>query len=382
MKAIVHIGAPKTGSSTIQEFLFRNTAALAERGFRFRRNVEGRGSQYEYPLAALASIDRLLPGREEQTRYSSTDLATHKATGAAVVAELAANRARWQEPVALFSSEHIFPWLRSVEEIQALDRLFRAEFADVRYVLYIRNQEDLIVSEYSEILKRGSNLRLPGLIDQWMTWLDHEPRIRLWVKAVGRQNFDLRLMDPTFLQDGDLLADYAAACGFDLAGLDIPPRINESLTAPAAEALRMLNERIPQLLHDASPNPLRKGVIHHLMDMSPEDAPRLALSPEQRAQVQAGLGAANDRLRADFFPDRDALFSPPRERLAPAREAVLEQAMDLMTRLFIRLRLGQMAVLGPQERALAVQRKPGGISNGIAAPPNPGTPSVPPVPAR
>lgn len=382
MKAIVHIGAPKTGSSTIQEFLFRNTAALAERGFRFHRNVEGRGSQYEYPLAALASIGRLLPGREEQTRYSSTDLAAHQATGAAVVAELAANRARWQEPVALFSSEHIFPWLRSVEEMQALDALFRKDFSEVRYILYIRNQEDLIVSEYSEILKRGSNLRLQGLIDQRMNSLDHEPRTRMWVQAVGRQNFDLRLMDPTYLKDGDLLADYALACGFDLQGLEIPPRINESLTAPAAEALRMLNERIPQLLHDASPNPLRKGLIHHLMDLSPEDAPRLALSADQRAQVLDRVGAANESLRAEFFPDRATLFSPPRERPLPPRETVLEQAMDLMTRLIIRLRLGRMAVLGPQDRVLAAQRAPGGLSNGIAAPPKPGTPPAPPTPAR
>ena len=33
MKAIVHIGAPKTGTTSIQAFLHRNAPALAERGF-------------------------------------------------------------------------------------------------------------------------------------------------------------------------------------------------------------------------------------------------------------------------------------------------------------------------------------------------------------
>jgi hypothetical protein len=372
MKAIVHIGAPKTGSSTIQEFLFRNTEALAAQGFRFHRNVAGRGSQFEYPLAALASIGRLLPGREEQTRYSSTDLATHQATGAAVLAELAANRADWREPVALFSSEHIYPWIVAPAEIAALDRIFAAHFDEVRYVLYIRNQEDLIVSEYSEVLKRGSNQRLAGLIEQRKPSLNWEPRVRNWEKVVGRTRLDLRLFDPTFLVDGDLLADFAATCGVQLAGLDIPPRVNESLTAAAAECLRMMNERIPQLLHDGRPNPLRKGMIWHLTKITPAGAPGLALSPQQFAELQALVAAPNERLRADFFPDRETLFSKPKDRRPAEREVVLEEALDLASRLFIRLRLGQMPGLADTEKATAVVRARGGSYNGIAPAPEVG----------
>lgn len=369
MKAIVHIGAPKTGSSTIQEFLFRNTDALATRGFRFRRNVEGRGSQYEYPLAALASIDRLLPGREEQTRYSSTDLAAHKAKGAAAMAELAGSRAGWGEPAALFSSEHILPWLRTVTEVQALDQIFATHFDEVRYVLYLRNQEDLIASEYSEALKRGSNQRLQAVIGPWLQWMDHEPRVRLWEQAVGRARFDLRLLDPTFLTDGDLLTDFAGACGFALDGLEIPARVNESLSAPAAECLRILNERVPELLHDARPNPLRKGYVNHLTALTPADAPKLSLTAGQRAQVQATLGVSNERLRRDFFPQRDSLFAPTSDRPAPPREDILEQAVDLAGRLLILTRMGAMAGLTPEERKISRQRALGGISNGIAPPP-------------
>ncbi len=369
MKAIVHIGAPKTGSSTIQEFLFKNTNALAVQGFRFRRNVEGRGSQFEYPLAALASIGKLLPGVEEQTRYSSTDPDIHKASGAAIEAELAANRACWTEPVALFSSEHIYPWMKSVKSIKALDVMFHRYFDHVTYILYIRNQDDLMVSEYSEILKRGSNLRLQALIDMGTIKLDYELRVKLWLEAVGRDRFDLRLMEQGFLQDGDLVADYAIACGFSLQGLKVPPRINESLSAPAAEALRGFNERIPQLLSDGRPNPLRVGLLDQLSRFSPDDAPKLALSPDQRAQIAELVGPGNEKLRRVFFPDRKSLFLPAAERPQPPRTEILEQALDLATRIIIRLRLGRFAVLGDEERMMAEQRAPGGISNGIAEEP-------------
>jgi len=372
MKAIVHIGAPKTGSSTIQEFLFLNTEALAARGFRFQRNVPGRGSQYEYPLAALATMGRLLPGREEQTRYSSTDLATHQGTGAAVLAEFAASRAGWSEPVALFSSEHIYPWIIAPEEIAALDLMFAAHFDEVRYILYIRSQDDMIVSEYSEALKRGSNLRLNGLIDQRRTTLIWEPRVRTWEKAVGRARFDLRLFDPTFLADRDLLCDFALACGFTLDGLVTPPRANESLSAAAAECLRMMNDRIPQLLHDGTPNPLHWGVVWNLTNMMPADAPSLALTAEQYARVQGIVGPSNERLRADFFPDRTTLFSKPKERKLAPRMEVLEEALDLMARLFIRLRLGQIKGLSDEEQRISIQRTRGGVSNGIALAPEEG----------
>jgi len=367
MRAIVHIGAPKTGSSTLQQFLFVNSAKLAEQGFRFQRNVPNRGSQYEYPLAALARIDRLLPGREEQTRYSSTDLATHKATGAKVEADLAVSRYRWAEPVALFSSEHILPWLRAVEEVRSLDAIFRSHFEDVRYIVYLRNQEDLIVSEYSETLKRGSNQTLQTLIDARTITLNHENRVRLWVEAVGKDRFDVRLLDSSFLKDGDLLADYAAACGFSLEGLQPPPRVNESLSAPAAECLRIINDRVPQLLEDGRPNPLRKGIVDQLMNLS-EGGPKLALTSDQRAQVHAAVGESNESLRRDFFPDRESLFSPPSERPLADREALLEQAVDMATRLIVRLRLGRMAGLSEEERQISRQRAPGGVSNGIAEP--------------
>ena len=366
MKAVIHIGAPKTGSSTIQEFLFRNTEALAAQGFRFRRNVEGRGSQYEYPLASLARMGRLLPGEEEQIRYSSTDLAAHKAIGAAVLAELAENCARWAEPAAIFSSEHIFPWLLAVDEIKALDQMFAAHFDDRTYVLYIRNQEDLIVSEYSELLKRGANTRLQTHLNLRLPGLDYEHRVRRWVQAIGRYRFDLRLMEPGFLTDGDLLADFAGVCGFSIQGLEVPQKINESLSAPAAECLRILNDRVPQLLHDGQVNPLRAGFVEQLMGMTPDADPRLGLSPSQQAQVQAAVGASNERLRQEFFPSRPVLFSPASDRPRPAREAVLEQAVDMAGRLVIRLRMGRMPVLTQEQRAIARKRPPGGVSNGIA----------------
>ena len=55
MKALIHIGLPKAGSSSIQEFLQMNREALAARGIRYARFDDRFGSQFE--LAATGVVN-------------------------------------------------------------------------------------------------------------------------------------------------------------------------------------------------------------------------------------------------------------------------------------------------------------------------------------
>jgi hypothetical protein len=298
-----------------------------------------------------------LPGKEEQVRYSSRDPAEHRARGLRIEAELAQNRQTWTEPCALFSSEHILPWLKQPDEVQSLDTIFRRHFSEVRYIVYLRNPEDSLVSEYSENLKRGSTYRMEDFLPKRLASVDQYSLVSLWTDAVGRGALDVRLLDPGFLQDGDLITDYCAACGIDPAPLTRPPRVNESLSAPAAECLRGLNKRVPQILPDGSANPLHKGFVFNLMAMS-RDAPRLALSAAHRSQVAMVTRDSAERLRATFFPHRPTLYTPSAPRPEPDPAQTQEAALDLAAQIIVRLRMGEMAILNEAERARARRRVP------------------------
>lgn len=358
MKAIIHIGAPKTGTTSIQDFLFANTAALAKQGFRFHRNVAGRGSQFEYPMAAMAQGGKLLHNPSERIRYKARTLDEAQAESAPHVAALADFPTRWREPVALFSSEHILPWLDRASLIKTLDQMFTPVFSEVRYVVYFRAQRDLILSQYSEQIKRGATLTLDAFLDARLARLDLHPQIKRWVNTVGKDRLDVRLYDPSFLLGRDLIGDFCAACGIDPAGLKTPAPANESLVAPAAECLRVLNSMVPEIHPEGGVNPLRREVLDALITLS-RDMPRLALTPEQEDRIEKAVAAGNQKLKWWFFPDRTTLFSAPASRSDPlCPQDLSDMALTLMAQLMIQGRMGGLPVLSARERRRAVIIEP------------------------
>lgn len=354
MKAIVHIGSPKAGSSSIQDFLFLNAAALSKQGFRFHRNVRGRGSQFEYPMAIMARNGTLLRGEVERARYDASTLEDAARGSEPYLADLSGYAERYKEPVALFSSEHILPWLSTPALIGAMDEAFSAAFDEVRYLVYFRSPASTIVSQYSERIKRGYSFTLDEFIERRLKGLDLFKPARRWANTVGRDRLTVRLFDRSCLKDGDLIADYCDACGIDADGLVTPPIVNEGLTAPAAEALRVLNSMVPEIHPDGSPNPLRGALLEEIMEMS-AGMPRLALNSQQRARVDDFLEEGTEKFRRWFFHGRRPLF--PETANAPeamSPEALSDQAQELLARLLIRTRMGEIPTLGPLERRRAL----------------------------
>lgn len=334
MRAVVHIGAPKTGSSSIQAFLGRNGAALAALGVRHARLHPRRGSQLEYAVAAQTRAGETLR-REHALRYGYRDMAAQERETEALLGQLREERRSSAAPVFAISSEHLLAWLTTPGAIDALDVMLGEVFDEVRYVLYLRRQEEQLASAYSERIKRGTTRTLDAFLEAHLHKLDHERVVRRWVDRVGRERLDLRLLDTDFLVDGDLLADFCAVCGgVDMTRLERPPRKNESLSAEAAEVLRLFNTHTPELRADGRRDPRGRWLRTRLSEVSAAGS-RIALTSAQRARVRAAHAESNERLRRDFFPERAALFAPaaappePRD-ISAIREDALRLASQLL----------------------------------------------------
>lgn len=359
MKAIVHIGAPKTGTTTLQAFLHLNAEALRAQGVRFARNVADRGSQFEYPMTAFVRTGTLLPHREQRIRYNAQTQEQQQAEYGPYVDQIRRYADTHPEPVALFSSEHILPWLNRPDLIQSFHDLMSESFDAVRYVVYYRKPTEMIASSYSERIKRGAALTMDDYLTRQLNRNKSYWRVSTWADTVGRENFDVRLLDKGFLAKGDLISDFCAACGLDETALERPERLNESLSCVAAEALRQLNRRIPELRKDGTTNPLRRGILRVLTQLGAE-APRIRLNEQQRRRVGWKRNWVDEKMREDFFPDRKALWSPFDPKDEPMPEAELrERALELMTELVIRLRLDRIPPLDEGEKARAVLRPHG-----------------------
>lgn len=309
MKAIIHIGMPKTGSSSIQEFLALNADQLAQRGFRYARFHARFGSQFELGVSTLTKAGQMINDFTAKRVLGLHDLDAQKEYTARYLDFLDTGLNDWNEPIFLASSEHLVPWLPTPELVGHLQDNLQARFADgVRYVLYIRPQIALLTSSYSERMRRGEKISLDTHLEQAVEWANYNQLVWRWEAAIGAENLDVRLMIPDTLESGDLLTDFCAAVGVDPAGLTRPEITNPSLSRAQIQWRYRLNQHLRPLRENGKPNKIYSLAAHlgDALNLSGND--KLKLTEPQREMVLNSFAQTNEWLRERRFPHRETLF--------------------------------------------------------------------------
>ena len=155
MKAIVHIGTEKTGTSSIQLFLRRNRRALEARGYHF---LQSAGKTNNWALPAYCT---------EQSRFDDFDRFPEVEAGMSLEAFRRDFIGRFEEELrslpgnvhtVVISSEHFHSRLRTDKEMSNIRDLLSSYFDDIRIICYIREQAETCASWYSTSMKSGSTL--------------------------------------------------------------------------------------------------------------------------------------------------------------------------------------------------------------------------------
>lgn len=358
MRAIVHIGMPKTGTTSIQTWLDINRAALAGRGIAYDRIALESApaqppSQLEVGLCGLTEAGLLVNNPEVRRTYglgSFEDQAAFCAEFEPRFARAVREAEAAGAETFVVSSEHIEAWTEKEAEVAGLDRFLGTYFSDVTYLVYIRRQEDWLLSYYTQALRRGDGVTLAEYVERWQA-CGFADRLDLWARVVGRDRLSVRLMERDALTGGDLVEDFARALGTRSAALRRPWRRNAAMSAIAAEFLRLMNRATPPLVDEGRRrNPLVKGVATRLTALSAR-GPKLALSPEQAQAIRDANAADNARIRDAFFPGRPALFADRPLPDGPAPEPTPTEMGWIGLEMLFAARLGELPPLSEEEVA-------------------------------
>lgn len=336
----LHIGSGKTGTSSIQYFLHHNRERLAESGYLYPRSP---GKLRHGQLGLFIKRDAELTSTIIWGRQDHSDpVRFRRAFRRRLFAEIQQSGLSR----VVMSDEALFG--SSDEALRRLRRFTDRIAGTLRLVVYLRRQDEHLVSRYQQRVKFGEvkpladRVRQPDLAKNY----DYHARLRAWQRLLDPTRFVVRPFERDGFVGGSLYSDFLQAAGLDLRGeeLDqVQPR-NESLDAEAVEFLRVLN--LYHVEHEgATPSRIdNQDLLARLADDS--TGPTLTLPGPVLERFMAQWEETNRAVAREFLDDGGELFRSPRkgrstttvQHLDPARVDHYVTLLELPERMHAPLR--------------------------------------------
>jgi hypothetical protein len=325
-KVVVHVGEPKTGTTFLQQVMWRNRAELAAQGV-------------------------VLPGHHPQDHYRASQdlrgiqkLPSDPAGAWTGEWEILAREAVATPNVAVISHE-----LFSAADPEQADRAVESlRPAEVHVVVTVRDMASLLPAEWQESVKHR-NARawedwLADVIDKesvdedrrrWWFWRVHDTMaiLDLWSRRLAPERVHVITTPPRGASTDELWRRFASLLGVDPGSVDTSrARTNSSLGLAETEFLRRLNQALPAEVPDWFYMWNVKEPIAHQVLAARPGGRRLTLpaSRESWAKEQADALIQNlDNSGYDVIGSLDELLPPPvSQPQADPGEQPADQVLD------------------------------------------------------
>ncbi|MFN2138111.1 MAG: hypothetical protein ACK2UK_19300 [Candidatus Promineifilaceae bacterium] len=258
MRAVVHIGTEKTGTTTIQNFLHLNREALQKQGVAYLRSP---GPVKNRDLATFCMDEDSV---DEHVFTLGIVSAKKRRKWKAAFKRAFEREIRAVGPdihTVIFSAEFFQSRLRTENEVRTLQRLLSPYFETITILVYLRRQDQFAVSFYSTLCRSGSTQpdvlkAINGPDEAYAHQFEREyyslnyyGLVEKWARVFGRENIVVRIFERGRLRNGDVLDDFREVSGIvDTPAFVYPQRLNESLSAEMQNALLLFNRCFPTYL--------------------------------------------------------------------------------------------------------------------------------------
>lgn len=317
----MHLGARKTGTSTVQRFMDLNRDALEQAGLCYPRTP---GKARHEKFALFLTPEKEMSRHPPWMQRGITDWSAFRHEFRAELLEEVGNS---RAPQVLLSDETLFDGSESM--LRRLRRFARNNARSLRLVVYLRRQDDHLVSRYQQEVKTGEIRRLAdrSLLADFSDVYDYATQLDQVARVVEPDALIVRRYEPSAFDGGSLLEDFlhAADVNVDADGLTMPEVRNVSLGAEAVEFLRLLNLRRVQVEgHQAQAINNRK--IVRLLAAEPQ-GDRLTLPTPMLDEFMAQWEPGNREVAQRWFGEEDGvLFRTPRSTEGATQTQALEPA--------------------------------------------------------
>lgn len=219
-RLIIHFGMHKTGSSSIQEFLFRHLADP-----RFRYIDLGAANSSGKIATAFMEEPHTYHAHQKRGRSMQEVSWLRDQTIARLRAELERARGR----TAILSGEFV-PYLRD-QELAALSDFVSSFGYSVHAVGYVRAPKAYMQSAFQQRVKEGKDVLNP-----WGLYPDYRERFHRLEDVFGKDHVRFWYFDPKSFPSGCVVQDFCRRLGIEFSGENVV-RVNDALSLPALSLL-------------------------------------------------------------------------------------------------------------------------------------------------
>jgi len=298
----LHIGTPKTGTTSVQTFCQKNRKLLKQHDFSYYTDPVRHYSACKVIKALNAGLDMSQYIQRFQSWCQGADTDN-----------------------LLFSSESLF----RTHHARLTKFLGPERWDSITVICYLRPQDELFEGIYKQFVKWGKDFTVSDVLapafqsygsydtglSAWQDWVSEQKNARLIVRRYG---------DAT-AQNGNIGVDFFEQLGLQGQDFSTPP-----LNVSPSGLLVDLYAKLPEIERFQQIN--RKMVASDLPGICGHND---VFDDDLRQQIRQKYQKVNERVRARFFPQDDALFTPPEPMGKPQgdvteiRELLLQIISDL-----------------------------------------------------
>ena len=310
----LHIGTPKTGTSSLQQFCIRNRSALNAQSCEYPTmpfRYTDIGLERNGCFLTVGSRGETDEEIAENTRRLFTALALLRETFQTYNTVILSDEGLWS---ALADQLETF-W-------EPLLSHARENNYEVKVLVYLRRQDKLAESRYNQMIKAAERIIGTISLDEWMNGLgagrmDYYSTLERIAAQIGRENMIVRIYDRAQLEKdgGSIFTDFLMCTGLNPDNSFLIPKRDENADAlsPNMLAIKRAVNRLPGHTRD---NGIDKNFRLAATTCSAEfnDVPRMSLfSPDERASLLENLKEGNERIAREYLHREGPLFAPADE---------------------------------------------------------------------
>jgi hypothetical protein len=308
----LHIGCPKTATSSIQKFLKINRKVLQKHGYCFP------SSPYRYPHinsgrnAHFMTINEKHDDgfrdfdREKEILRTGLDKITRKFERFDKI--ILSDESLWR--VSCYSRRDVFPYI--IEDS-------RKKGYEVQVIVYLRRQDDFIISLWNQRIKRNmpnNNIgctmpfeeRLEQMLQNESAIINYASKLDELADIFGKEHLIVRRFDPDSWVEHSIIHDFMYCIGLPVTEefLPLETPANQGLLGNTTEIKRIINKEADFSTDEYT------YLGNFLRELSPDSGRRYpcsVLSKEETIKLLAHFEEENQRVAQEYICDGKPLFS-------------------------------------------------------------------------